>query len=363
MNTDNMAISGETIDYGPCAFMDAYAPGTVFSSIDHQGRYAYANQPLILGWNLARLAETLLPLLDTDEDRAVAIATEMIEGIAPLYAAEWLAVMRQKLGLAGEDAGDRALAEDLLALMAAAGADWTLTFRRLASAVEDAGALRPLFADPAGLDAWLPRWRARLAPDAARQMNRVNPIYIPRNHMVEDALVRAPADMAAFDTLLAVITDPFTEKPGLEGYALPAPASFGALSHLLRHLTVDRPQARPQSSTMNPRHDIHDRLAASLREARKTRGLSLDAVAKLSGVSRSMVSQIERGESSPTVATLWNLTQALKVDFAGLLEGGTAPGIDVVRAKAAPVIDGAAKTCASAFCPAPMRLGGMRSTN
>ncbi|MDT8855357.1 YdiU family protein [Paracoccaceae bacterium Fryx2] len=231
MNTDNMAISGETIDYGPCAFMDAYDPGTVFSSIDHTGRYAYGNQPLILGWNLARLAETLLGLIDADEDRAVALATAALERIMPLYRAEWLGQMRAKLGLVGEEDGDLALAEGLLAAMAGPGgegADWTLTFRRLSRAVAgDARAVRPLFADPAALDAWLPRWRARLAPGAAARMDAVNPVTIPRNHMVEGALGAAVAgDMAPFEALLGVLEAPFADRPGFEAYALPAPASF-----------------------------------------------------------------------------------------------------------------------------------------
>ena len=228
MNTDNMTISGETIDYGPCAFMEAYSPGTVFSSIDHQGRYAYANQPLILGWNLARLAETLAPYFDADEARAISIANERLGGIAAIYKAEWLTVMRRKLGLAGEDAGDAALAEDFLTALH--GTDWTLAFRRLADAVEDAGTLRPLFADPVALDAWLPRWRARLAPDAPQRMRAVNPAYVPRNMKVEEALAAAEAgDMAPFEALLAVITDPFTERPGLEAYALPAPQEFAGM--------------------------------------------------------------------------------------------------------------------------------------
>ena len=128
MNTDNMALSGETIDYGPCAFLDAYAPGTVFSSIDRQGRYAYANQPLILGWNLARLAEALLPFIDADEARAVDKATARLEAVAGLYRAAWLGVMRAKLGLVGQDAGDEALIDDLMPALL--GRDWTLTFRR-----------------------------------------------------------------------------------------------------------------------------------------------------------------------------------------------------------------------------------------
>ncbi len=219
MNTDNMAISGETIDYGPCAFMEGYAPGTVFSSIDHQGRYAYANQPLILGWNLARLAEALLPLLDASPERAVEIANDRLSGIAPRYRTEWLAVMRRKLGLVDEDPGDAALAEDLLTAMQ--GADWTLTFRRLA----DEAALRPLFDDFSRMEAWLPRWRARAGDGAARRLAAANPAVIPRNHKVEEALAAATdGDMAPFHALLAAIQSPFTEA---EPYMLPAPSGFG----------------------------------------------------------------------------------------------------------------------------------------
>jgi uncharacterized protein YdiU (UPF0061 family) len=219
MNTDNMAISGETIDYGPCAFMEGYAPGTVFSSIDHQGRYAYQNQPLILGWNLARLAETLLPLLDPDRDRAVDLANERLTGIAARYRAEWLAVMRRKLGLVGADAGDAQLADDLMAAME--GADWTLTFRRLG----DAAALRPLFADFRLMEAWLPRWRARAGEGAAARIASANPAVIPRNHKVEEALTAATAgDMAPFDALLAAIQRPFEAA---EAFMLPAPTGFG----------------------------------------------------------------------------------------------------------------------------------------
>jgi uncharacterized protein YdiU (UPF0061 family) len=219
MNTDNMAISGETIDYGPCAFMEGYAPGTVFSSIDHQGRYAYQNQPLILGWNLARLAETLVPLLDPDRDRAVDLANERLTGIAARYRAEWLAVMRRKLGLVGADAGDAQLADDLMAAME--GADWTLTFRRLG----DAAALRPLFADFRLMEAWLPRWRARAGEGAAARIASANPAVIPRNHKVEEALTAATAgDMAPFDALLAAIQRPFEAA---EAFMLPAPTGFG----------------------------------------------------------------------------------------------------------------------------------------
>lgn len=219
MNTDNMAISGETIDYGPCAFMEAYAPGTVFSSIDHQGRYAFANQPLILGWNLARLAETLVPLLDPDPDRAVDLANASLSGIAGGYRKEWLAVMRRKLGLVGEEEGDAALADDLLVAMD--GADWTLTFRRLA----DEGALRPLFDDFTRMADWLPRWRARAGAGAAGRIAAANPAVIPRNHRVEEALAAATeGDMAPFQALLAAIRQPLVEAGA---YMLPAPAGFG----------------------------------------------------------------------------------------------------------------------------------------
>jgi serine/tyrosine/threonine adenylyltransferase len=219
MNTDNMAISGETIDYGPCAFMEAYAPGTVFSSIDHTGRYAYANQPLILGWNLARLAETLIPLLDPVPEKAVEIANDRLGSIAPRYRAEWLTVMRRKLGLMGEDAGDAALADDLMIAME--GADWTLTFRRLG----DPAALRPLFDDFSRMETWLPRWHARSGEGAAQRLALANPAVIPRNHQVEAALTAATAgDMAPFHALLAAIRQPFTEA---EPYMLPAPTGFG----------------------------------------------------------------------------------------------------------------------------------------
>ncbi len=238
MNTDNMALSGETIDYGPCAFMEGYAPGTVFSSIDHTGRYAYANQPLILGWNLARLAEALLPLFDADQDRAVDKANVLLEGIAGRYRAEWVAVMRGKLGLAGAEPDDGALADALLAAMAdpgpssgsssglGQGADWTLTFRRLAGAVGgDATGIAPLFADATALRAWLPRWQARLAPDAATRIRAANPAVIPRNHKVEEALAAATAgDLAPVKALVQAVSQPFEER---ESYMLPAPQGFG----------------------------------------------------------------------------------------------------------------------------------------
>ncbi|MES2434369.1 MAG: YdiU family protein [Pseudomonadota bacterium] len=226
MNTDNMALSGETIDYGPCAFMEAYAPGTVFSSIDRQGRYAYANQPLILGWNLARLAETLLPFFDADAARAVDLANTRLEAIAAIYRAEWLAVMRAKLGLLGEDAGDAALADDFL--LAVQGVDWTLAFRRLAGAFTDDTAFLALFEDAVAVKAWLPRWRARLRPDAQAAMLAVNPAVIPRNHLVEAALEAATlGDLAPFHALLVQVHDPFGAEAGREAFTLPAPTGFG----------------------------------------------------------------------------------------------------------------------------------------
>ncbi len=219
MNTDNVAISGETIDYGPCAFMEGYAPDTVFSSIDHQGRYAYANQPLILGWNLARLAETLVPLLHPEAETAVEIANDRLTGIAPRYRADWAAMMRRKLGLVGEDPGDAALADDLLAAMNKA--DWTLTFHRLG----DEATLRPLFDDFSAMEAWRPRWQARAGEGAAGRIAQANPAVIPRNHKVEEALTAATdGDMAPFHTLLAAIQQPLTKA---EAYMLPAPTGFG----------------------------------------------------------------------------------------------------------------------------------------
>lgn len=226
MNTDNMTLSGETIDYGPCAFMEAYAPGTVFSSIDRQGRYAYANQPLILGWNLARLAECLLPFFDADAERAVDLANARLERIAEIFRAEWVVVMRAKLGLLGDDAGDGALADDFL--LAIQGVDWTLAFRRLAGAVEDEAALLALCEDASALKAWLPRWRARLRPDASAALLAVNPAVIPRNHLVEAALEAATlGDLATFHALLAQVRDPFAAETGREAFTLPAPTGFG----------------------------------------------------------------------------------------------------------------------------------------
>jgi uncharacterized protein YdiU (UPF0061 family) len=226
MNTDNMTISGETIDYGPCAFIDAYDPAAVFSSIDHAGRYALANQPLVAQWNLTRLAETLLGLLDAEPAAAVARATAVLQDFPQQHHAAWLAGMRAKLGLEGAEAGDGELADDLLALLHEQAVDWTACFRALADAARgDAVAARALFAEPAAFDAWAARWRARPGARDGVAMDRVNPRYVPRNHRVEEALDAATAgDLAPFTRLLEVVTRPFEERPALKTYAGPAPA-------------------------------------------------------------------------------------------------------------------------------------------
>jgi uncharacterized protein YdiU (UPF0061 family) len=227
MNTDNCSIAGETIDYGPCAFMDAYHPQTVFSSIDHGGRYAYANQPRIAHWNLARFGETLLPLLADDTDRALAIANERLAAFQPRFGRALLAGLRRKLGLFTEEEGDAALAQDLLNAMAEGEADFTLVFRKL-----DPGSdadVRPLFSKPEAFEAWAARWRERIArepQDAATRreaMLSVNPAYIPRNHRVEAALSAAVErqDFAPFEELLQVLDKPFEDRPQFATYAEP----------------------------------------------------------------------------------------------------------------------------------------------
>jgi len=228
MNTDNMSISGETIDYGPCAFLDAYDPAAVFSSIDHGGRYAYGNQPRIAQWNLARLAEALLPLLDADQDAAIGAATAALESFPGRYEASWAEGMRAKLGLTGDRGDDRALLDELLALMHAQRVDFTAGFRALSAAAArgDAAPARALFPGAESFDAWLGRWIAR-EPDA-QAMDRVNPVYVPRNHLVEEALAAATAgDIGPFDRLVDAVARPFEERPGLERYAEAAPPSFG----------------------------------------------------------------------------------------------------------------------------------------
>ncbi len=229
MNTDNTTISGETIDYGPCAFLDAYDPATVYSSIDIGGRYAYGNQPIVAEWNLARFAETLLPLFSDDQEQAVALAVEALERFRPQYNAAWLAGMRAKLGLPDglDDEVATALVEDLHALMQESRVDLTSFSRALGAAARgDAEPARLVVMDLARFDAWLERWRA-LGPDA-ELMDRTNPVYIPRNHLVEEALTAATdGDLAPLQRLLEVLASPYEERPGLERYAAPAPGDTG----------------------------------------------------------------------------------------------------------------------------------------
>jgi uncharacterized protein YdiU (UPF0061 family) len=235
MNTDNMSLACETIDYGPCAFMEAYHPETVFSSIDQFGRYMYANQPRIAQWNLAQLAQTLLPLIEEKPEDAIPAAQAEIDAFPDVHAAEWLRVFRAKLGLEQERAEDEALVQDLLSAMAENQADFTLTFRGLSTLPGEGGpatdeAARAQFVDPTAFDAWAVRWRERLGhearDDAARQaaMQAANPAYIPRNHLVEEALDKAAGegDLQPFAEIMAVLSRPFEDQPGRERYATPA---------------------------------------------------------------------------------------------------------------------------------------------
>ncbi len=229
MNTDNMTVSGETIDYGPCAFMEGFDPGAVYSSIDEMGRYAYRNQPLIAEWNLARFAESIAVLIHEDEEQAVALAVEALNGFRKEYGATWFNGMKAKLGLPEEidDAVASPLVDDLLQLVQEARADYTSFFRSLSKAARgEAEPARRQILDLAAFDSWLERWR-EAAPDADA-MDRVNPIYIPRNHLVEEALAAATeGDTGPTERLLAAVSDPYSERPGLEKYAEPAPESFG----------------------------------------------------------------------------------------------------------------------------------------
>ena len=232
MNTDNMAVSGETIDFGPCAFMDDYDPLQVFSSIDHRGRYAYANQPAAAQWNLARFAETLLPLIDPDGARAIELATAAVGEFTGHFEADWLAAMRRKLGLFLEEDTDRVLVRSLLDLLHANHCDFTLAFRTLCAAAESAdanGAMAAMFAEPPAFLAWEAGWKERLGREPqhpsehAALMRRVNPFIIPRNHRIE-ATIRAAVDrddFAPFEELSAALSRPFEERAAFAGYADP----------------------------------------------------------------------------------------------------------------------------------------------
>jgi uncharacterized protein YdiU (UPF0061 family) len=241
MNTDNMSVAGETIDFGPCAFMEAYDPATVFSAIDEYGRYAYGNQPHIAQWNLTRLAECLLGAIDPEPAYAAEQARAVLSEFADLYEQAWTDGMRAKLGLASALPGDRALVEDLLEVMRAGGADFTLCFRRLCDAAEDDGPVADpgtgtprgpasLFADPQSYLQWQARWHQRLRDEPAAPAQRagamrtVNPAFIPRNHRVEQALAAATeaGDLAPFERLMAVLARPYDDQPEHAAYAAPA---------------------------------------------------------------------------------------------------------------------------------------------
>ena len=241
MNTDNMTISGETIDYGPCAFMDRYDQRTVYSSIDHQGRYAFGNQPTIAHWNLTRLAETLLPVIAEDHgvepESLIPVLSEVLDGFGDRFRTQWADGMRAKLGLSAQAAeasdadadgdGDDDLLRSLVELLQEHRPDYTSFFRSLARSLRgDEGV-------PEVAATWVAAWRERLAAEdrnpveVAAAMDAVNPIYIPRNHLVDEALAAAESgDMGPFDELLSVLADPFTERDGLERYAQPAPEDF-----------------------------------------------------------------------------------------------------------------------------------------
>jgi protein adenylyltransferase len=227
MNTDNMAVSGETIDFGPCAFLDAFDPAAVFSSIDERGRYAYGNQPHAGAWNLARFAETLLPIIDPNPARAVEPATEVLSTFDALFADRWLAGMRRKLGLATDEEGDRALVEGLLDTMHRNQADFTLTFRGLCEAAEQREARPAVFGAVRDYDDWVQRWHARLAresmlpPARAETMRRINPAYIPRNHRIEQLIDAAiqQGDFGPFEEFLAVLSQPYRDQARFAAYA------------------------------------------------------------------------------------------------------------------------------------------------
>ena len=230
MNTDNMAVAGETIDYGPCAFLDAYDPATVFSAIDEAGRYAYGNQPAIAQWNLARLAEALLPLLAPETEAAIAVAQDLLADFVPRFEAAYHGGLRRKLGLATAREDDVALAGGLLEIMRANRADFTLTFRRLGAAAADPAAdrgVRDLFIDPTAYDAWAGRWRERLAaePRPAGElraaMDAANPAVIPRNHRIEAVIAAAVErdDFGPFAELTTVLAKPFEDQAAFAAYA------------------------------------------------------------------------------------------------------------------------------------------------
>ena len=233
MNTDNVLISGETIDYGPCAFLETHDPTTVFSSIDRQGRYAFGNQPAIGQWNLTRLAETLLPLIDDDEDQAVAKATAVLESFSQLFGDHWLEGMATKIGLDGQHGNEVVgeLVSNLVAMMTRSKADHTSTFRGLAKALRGEIQLDFTLSSDSAWDDWSQRWHEALGDadktEVATAMDAINPVYIPRNHLVEEALSAAgEGDLEPIQQLLDATTSPYVERDGLDRYARPAPTEF-----------------------------------------------------------------------------------------------------------------------------------------
>ena len=234
MNTDNMTISGETIDYGPCAFMDVYDPSTVFSSIDKNGRYSYKNQPKILTWNLTRLAETLIPLVHKDQNEAITLLTEVLQLIKPVYTNYWLSSMRSKIGLSKEDQDDINLISQLLNLMKTNKVDFTLCFRYLSKALfGDINSIKNLFKNDIAFDNWMTLWKERVSQESisdekiASSMNAVNPLYIPRNHKVEEALKAAVFDnnMKPFLKLHDILKNPYDEIKEFYEYEKPVKSS------------------------------------------------------------------------------------------------------------------------------------------
>ena len=235
MNTDNMTISGETIDYGPCAYMDTYDPSTVFSSIDKNGRYSYENQPKILTWNLTRLAETLIPLVHKDQNEAIKLLTEVLQLIKPVYTNYWLSSMRSKIGLSKEDQDDINLISQLLNLMKINKVDFTLCFRYLSKAlVGDIKSIKNLFKNDIAFDNWMTLWKERITQESisdeniASSMNAVNPIYIPRNHKVEKAIDAAVLDnnIDPFLKLHDILKSPYEEIKEFHEYEKPAKNSL-----------------------------------------------------------------------------------------------------------------------------------------
>ena len=233
MNTDNTTISGETIDYGPCAFIDTYNPAAVFSSIDTHGRYAFQNQPTMAIWNVTRLAETLLPLIDEDEDKGVERATGVLNAFSDIYFANWLDLMQKKLGLTTNQPDDMKLVKSILDILERQNVDYTQFFSRLGSAVIGNVKCEALFNDTKELTSWIESWQKRIAADGVAKentdalMTESNPIYIPRNHKVEEALEAATndQDFNKFETLISVLQSPFEKRKGFEAFEGPAPES------------------------------------------------------------------------------------------------------------------------------------------